>query len=74
MGLYLLVFAAMSHWSVPGLLILLYSSYWAPTGTGTPLGYPIVALCHGDPVALDLQVQSLHTLQQFIDEVDVWVG
>jgi hypothetical protein len=38
------------------------------------LGYPIVALCHGDPAALDLQNWPLHTLQQLIDEVDVGIG
>ena len=37
----------------------------------TSLGYPIVVLCHGDPVALNL---DLHMLQQFIDEVGVGVG
>lgn len=35
---------------------------------------PVAALCHGAPAALDLQVMSLHMLQQFIDEVDVGVG
>jgi hypothetical protein len=31
--------------------LLLYQ-YWILTGT--LLGYPVVALCHGDPVVLDL--------------------
>ena len=39
--------------------------------TGTPLGYPVLAPCHGDPAALDLQACPLHMLQQFIDKVDV---
>ena len=51
---------------------LLCYQYWALPGT--PLGYPIVILCHGDPVALDLQVRPLHLFQQFIDEVGVGVG
>lgn len=42
--------------------------------TGTPLGYPVAVLCHGDPAALYLQIWPLHMLQQFIDEVDVGVG
>ena len=41
---------------------------------GAPLGYPVVVLCHGDPVVLDLYVHPLHVLQQFVDEVDVGVG
>ena len=52
---------------VRGLWFLL--QFWILTGT--PLGYPVVALCHGDPAALDLHDQSLHTLKQFIDGVDV---
>ena len=39
--------------------------------TGIPLRYPVVALCHGDYVALDLQGWPLHMLQQCIDGVDV---
>ena len=42
--------------------------------TRIPLRYPVVALCHGGPAALDLQDWSLHSLQQFIDGVDVVVG
>ena len=49
-----------------------YCQYWIVTGT--PLRYPVVALCHGDPVALDLQGWLLRMLQQFIDGVDVGVG
>ena len=49
-------------------------SYQYQTITRTPLRYPVVALCHGDPAALDLQDWPLHMLQQFIDEVDVEVG
>lgn len=33
-----------------------------------------VTLCHGDPVALDLQDQPLYTLQWMIDGVAVGVG
>lgn len=42
--------------------------------TMTPLSYPVVALCRGDPTALDLKDWPLHLLQQFIDRVDVRVG
>ena len=41
---------------------------------GTPLGYPVVALCHGDPAVLNLQGQPLHSLQQSIDGIDDGVG
>jgi hypothetical protein len=43
--------------------------------TRTVLRYPVVALCHGDPVALVLQNQPFYMLQQFIDGVDVgsWI-
>ena len=39
--------------------------------TGTPLGYVVVALCHGDPAALGLQDQPLHVLQQIRGGVGV---
>ena len=39
-----------------------------------PLRYPIIALCNGDPLALDLQEWLLHKLQQFTDGVDAGVG
>ena len=55
-----------------GLWILLCYQY--SVLTGTPLRYPVVALCHGDPAALDELDQSCHVLQQFIDEVDAEVG
>lgn len=40
---------AVSHWSG----MLLHYQYWVFTGTS--LRYPVVALCCGDPVTLDLQ-------------------
>jgi hypothetical protein len=57
---------------VQGLWLLLHYQYWI--FTGTPLGYPAVALCHGDPAAFVLQDQPLHVLEQFIHGVDVGVG
>ena len=57
---------------VQGLWLLLHCQYWILTRT--PLGFLVVGLCHGDPVALGLQDQPLHVLQQFIDGVDVSVG
>lgn len=36
--------------------------------------YAIVALYHGDTVSLDLQIQPLHVLRQFVDEVGIAVG
>ena len=54
---------------VRGLWFLLHYQYWILT-----VRYPVVALCHGDPVALELQDWSLHVLQQIIDGVDVGAG
>ena len=47
--------------------------------TGTPLGYPVVGLCHEDPTTLVLKIWTLHELQlqlqlQLICGVDVGVG
>jgi hypothetical protein len=66
------MFTAMSHWSDLRSLALPHHQYWDLTGT--PLGYPAVALCDGDPVALDLQNQPLLMLEQLMDEVDIGVG
>ena len=53
--------------------LLLCYQYWILTGT--PLGYPAIALSHGDPQALNLQDQPLYILQQqFIGGEEVWVG
>ena len=38
------------------------------------LGYPVVALCYGDPKALAKQGQTFHELQKIISRVDVGVG
>ena len=63
----------MSHWSGSRpLASATHYQYWILTGTS--LRYPVVALCHGDPAALDLQERPLHMLQQFIDGTDVGVG
>jgi hypothetical protein len=40
--------------------------------TGTSPGYPDIAWCHRDPVALGLQAQPFHRLQQILDEPWVW--
>lgn len=45
-----------------------------PDPHGTPLRCLVVALCHGDPGALDQQGQALHMLQQFIDGAVVGMG
>jgi hypothetical protein len=54
---------------VQGLRLLLRCRHWILTGT--PLGCLVIALCHGDPAALDLQDWLLYTLRQVVDEVDV---
>jgi hypothetical protein len=67
--LYLQVFLAMNHWPwFQGLWLLLHYRY--QIFTGTPLTYPVVALCHGDLAVTDLKDWPLHMLQQSIDEVD----
>jgi hypothetical protein len=40
----------------------------------TPLGYPLVALCHGDPAALEQQAWPFHMPQTFADDIDFGVG
>lgn len=60
---------AMSYWSGSRLL---QHQYW--TLIGTLVGYPLVAMCHGDTDGLVLQSQPFHILQQLIDGIDVWVG
>lgn len=42
--------------------------------TGTPPGYPVAALCPGDPAALALQDEHLHVLWQLTDVVDIAEG
>lgn len=40
----------------------------------TPPGYSVVALCCGDPAALEQQDWPFHVPQQFTDDVDIGVG
>ena len=47
------MFIAVSHWF--GWRSLASATLSVLLLTETPLGYPVVALCHGDPTALDLQ-------------------
>ena len=63
---------AMITGPVQGLWLLLHYEYWILTRT--PLGYPVVALCCGDPVTLNLQDWPLHILQQFINGINVGVS
>ena len=58
----------MGHRSVSRPLVFTIL-YWI--FTGHPLGYPVVTLCHRDPVVLDLQDWPFHV---FIDGVDAGVG
>ena len=53
-------------------LALLYHQDWILPRMH--LRYPVVALCHGDPAALEEQHWSIHLLQQFIAGVDDGVG
>lgn len=64
------MFIVKSHWSGSRPRV----SATLSIDAGLPLRHPVVALCHGDPVALDLQGWSLHVLQQITEGVDVeWV-
>ena len=40
----------------------------------TPSSFPVVALCHGDPAALDQQDWPFHMSQQFTNEIDFRAG
>ena len=47
------MFIEMTHWSaIRPLWLLLLHQYW--NLTGTPLRFPVLALCHGDLLILDL--------------------
>lgn len=46
-----------------GLWLVLRYWYWSLIGTPR---YPVVVLCQRDLIALNLQVQPFHTLQQFL--------
>lgn len=71
--LYSQMFIELSHCSGSRPLDSPADQYWILTGT--PLGYPAIALSHGDPQALNLQDQPLYILQQqFIGGEEVWVG
>lgn len=70
--LYLQTFIPRAIGVVRGLWLLLHHQCWIlPMAS---LRYLLVALCHGDPAALDLQDPPLHLPQQLIDGVDVGVG
>ena len=69
--LYLQMSIAMSRW--PGSRPLASATSTVLGSHQTLLRYPVV-LCHEDSEALDLQDWPLHTLQQFIDGIDVGVG
>ena len=60
---YLQMFVAVSHWSRTG-------HYHYRMLTRTPLGYPVVIQCHGDPVALDLQDRT----GPFMLSNSTWMG
>lgn len=48
--------------------------YTINSGSSQGLLSEIAATCHGNPEALDLHDQSLHSLQKFLKEVNVGVG
>lgn len=59
--------------SEPGSRPLPSAALSTPGLAGTPLGYPLVAHCHGGSAGLDLQDRPLHGIQQ-LDGVDVGVA
>jgi hypothetical protein len=65
----------MSHWSVMRPLasatLYILELHW---DSGSPLGYPVVALCHEDPTGLDQQDRPLQAYQQIIGGMGVGVG
>jgi len=71
---------AVSYWSVSrpltsvtlSALDSLHYLYWFLIGT--PIRYPVVALCHGDPATLDLQDWPFHMPQKIIDGIDIRMG
>ena len=62
----------MTSWSGMGPLasntLSILDPHWDPSQTSC------IALCHGDPVLLDLEEWPLHVLQHFLDGVDVGMG
>ena len=46
--------------------------YWILTKTSP--GYPVVALCHGDPAALEQRDWLFHASQPFADDIELAVG
>lgn len=65
------MFFSMSHWT--GLRLLPSAALSILNSHQHSSQNPVI-LCPGDPVALLLQVWSLHLLQQFLDRVDVGVN
>lgn len=62
----------MSCWSGSRPLLLATLSILAPHQDSSQISYYL--LYHGDPAALPLQLQSLHSLSQFVDGGDIGVG
>ena len=62
----------MSHWSGSRSLALWHCQHWILIGT--PPGYPVVALCHGDPSTLEQQDWLFHVSQPFTDDIDFGAG
>ena len=67
------MFIATSHWAGSRPLASATTSIQNPH-QDSPLGYPVISLCHGDPAALVLHDWPLHVIQQFTDEVAIGVG
>jgi hypothetical protein len=66
------MFISMSQWS--GLRPLASVTSSISDLIGTPPSYPVVALCHGDPAALEQQDWLFQESQTFTDGIDFGVG
>ena len=71
---YIFTWACSLQWVIGlvwDLWLLWHPQWFFP---GTPPGYPVAALCHGDPTALDQQEWPFHMPQQFAEGINIGVG
>ena len=60
------------HCNVSLVWLLWHCQHWVLTGT--PLDYPVAALCHGGPAALGQQDCPFYVSKLFANEIDFGVG
>ena len=64
------MFFAMSHWS--GSRLPISVTLWILDYHQTPPNYPVIALCHEDPIALNQQDWPFYASQSFVDDTFFW--